>query len=405
VRYLFVHQNFPGQYLHFIRHLLKDRANEIVFLSEPNSNAIAGVRRVVYQKPAAARGVHPNLGDLDAAMRRADAAAGLARNLRGLGFTPDIIIGHHGWGEMLDLVDVWPGTPMLGYFEFYYQTAGQDVGFDPEFPMDAAQFPRIRAMNTMNLLALALHQHGQTPTHWQRTRYPEWAQAQIGVLPEGARLDICRPDPKLRKAPFALGRFTVKPGEKLVSYISRNLEPYRGFHVMMRALPELLKARPDAKVVMVGGDEVSYGARLANTTWRAHLQRELAGKYDASRVLLPGQLAYDDYLRLLQRSDAHVYLTYPFVASWSLREALACGCAVLAADVEPVREFVTHNRNALLTPALDPAVLVRNILLLLDDDKLNQRLRRGARRYAERHLDMAHHIAAFTARVAEITGR
>ncbi len=404
MRYLFVHQNFPGQYLHFVRHLLEDQANDIVFLSEPNNNAIPGVRRVIYQKPTAGRTVHPNIRDFDAAIRRAEAAAGLARNLRSLGFTPDIIIGHHGWGEMLDLVDVWPGTKLLGYFEFYYQTEGQDVGFDREFPMDVGQFPRIRAMNTVNLLALALHQHGQTPTQWQHSRYPAWAQAQIGVLPEGARLDVCRPDPKLRQEPFALGRFVVKPGEKLVSYVARNLEPYRGFHVMMRALPDLLAARPDVKVVMVGGDDVSYGARLANTTWRAHFQRELAGKYDASRVLLPGQLPYPDYLRLLQRSDAHVYLTYPFVASWSLREALACGCAIVAADVDPVREFVTNKRNGLLTPALDPAALARTVLELLEDDKLNQRLRRAARRYAERHLDMDQHIAAFTARVAELTG-
>jgi glycosyltransferase involved in cell wall biosynthesis len=405
VRYLFVHQNFPGQYLHFIRHLLEDQANEIVFLSEPNANALPGVRRVIYLKPAVAPDVHPNLRDLDAALRRAEAVAGLARNLRGLGFNPDIIIGHHGWGEMLDLVDVWPGTPMLGYFEFYYDTHGQDVGFDPEFPIGADQFPRIRAMNTVNLLALALRQHGQTPTLWQRTRYPEWAQAEMDVLPEGARLDLCRPDPKLREKPFALGHFVVKPGEKLVSYVSRNLEPYRGFHVMMRALPALLKARPDAKVVMVGGDNVSYGARLPDTTWREHMQRELAGKYDSRRVLLPGQLAYDDYRRLLQRSDAHVYLTYPFVASWSLREALACGCAVAAADVEPVREFITHNRNGLLTPALDPAALAQTVLRLLEDDRLNQRLRRGARRYAEQHLDMDRHIAAFTARVAALTGK
>jgi glycosyltransferase involved in cell wall biosynthesis len=294
---------------------------------------------------------------------------------------------------------------LLGYFEFYYQTAGQDVGFDNEFPIGTEQFPRIRAMNGINLLALALHQHGQTPTRWQHTRYPDWAQPQIAVLPEGARLDVCRPDPKLRREPFTLGRMVVKPDDKLVSYVSRNLEPYRGFHVMMRALPELLRERPDVKVVMVGGDDVSYGARLANTTWRAHFQRELAGKYDASRVLLPGQLTYPDYLRLLQRSDAHVYLTYPFVASWSLREAMACGCALVAADVDPVKEFITHNRNGLLTPALDPNALVRNVLQVLEDDKLNRRLRGGARRYAERHLDMDHHIAAFTARVAQLTGK
>ncbi len=404
MRYLFVHQNFPGQYLHFIRYLLKDPANEIVFLSEPNANGIPGVRRVVYPKPGPGRTPHPTLVDLDMAMRRAEAAAGLARNLRGLGFRPDIIIGHHGWGELLDLTDVWPGTPLLGYFEFYYATTGQDVGFDPEFPVDEAQFPRIRAMNSINLLALALHQHGQTPTCWQHTRYPEWAQRQIDVLPEGARLDVCSPAPQQREERFSLGKFVVEPGEKLVSYVSRNLEPYRGFHVMMRALPELMKTRPDVKVVMVGGDDVSYGARLPNTTWRAHLLREMAGKYDASRLLLPGQLPYDDYLRLLQRSDAHVYLTYPFVASWSLREAMACGCAIVAADVDPVKEFITHNRTGLLTPALDPAAVARNVLEVLEDNKLNQRLRRAARRYAEQHLDMEQHLGAFAARVTALAG-
>ena len=260
-------------------------------------------------------------------------------------------------------------------------------------------------MNSINLLALALQQHGQTPTHWQQ--HP-LSRLGAGADRRAARRRAARclpPRPEgCASSRSRSASFVVEPDEKLVTYVARNLEPYRGFHVMMRALPELLKARPDVKVVMVGGDDVSYGARLANGTWRAHFQRELAGKYDASRVLLPGQVPYADYLRLLQRSDAHVYLTYPFVASWSLREALACGCAVVAADVEPVREFVTHNRNGLLTPALDPAALARTVLELLEDDKLNQRLRRAARRYAERHLDMEQHIAAFTARVAELTG-
>jgi glycosyltransferase involved in cell wall biosynthesis len=405
VRYLFVHQNFPGQYLHFIRHLLRDPGNEVVFISEPNSNTIPGVRRVIYEKPTPSKDtVHAAIRDLDAAMRRAEAAAKLARNIRALGFAPDIIIGHHGWGEMLNLCDVWPDAPILGYFEFYYQPDGQDVGFDHEFPMDPDQFPRIRAMNTVNLLALALEQHGQTPTLWQRDRYPDWAQSRIRVLPEGARLDLCRPEAKLRRETFTLGGFTVKPDEKLVTYVSRNLEPYRGFHVMMRALPALLKARKDLRIVMVGGDDVSYGARLASGTWREHFQRELAGKYDESRVLLPGQLAYPDYLRLLQRSDAHVYLTYPFVASWSLREALACGCAVVGADVDPVREFITHGHNGLLTPTLDPKALVRNVLEVLENDTLNRRLRNGARRYAEKNLDMRTHIEAFASCVGELTG-
>ncbi len=405
MRYLFVHQNFPGQYLHLLRHLCTDPANEIVFISEPNSNAIEGVRRVLYQAPKPDQdGLHQVVRDFDMAARRAELVAGLAGNLKRLGFVPDIVIGHHGWGELLDIQDVFPDVPVLGYFEFYYRTDGQDVDYDPEFPINADRFPRIRAMNVVNHLALTMGQHGQTPTEWQRTRYPEWAQPQLRLIREGAQLDICKPAPAARRESFSIGDFHVAPGEKLVTYVARNLEPYRGFHVMMRALPEIL-ARPDVKVVLVGGDDVSYGARLSEGTWREHLQKELAGKYDASRVLLPGQVLYDVYRRMLNRSDAHVYLTYPFVASWSLREALASGCAIVAADVQSVTEFISDGRNGLLVSGLDPKAVAQGVLRLLEDDKLNRKLRGAARRYAERHLDMKDYLAAMQATIAELTGR
>jgi glycosyltransferase involved in cell wall biosynthesis len=405
VRYLFIHQNFPGQYLHLLRHLATDPANELVFISEPNPNAIQGVRRVLYQTPKPDQEqVHQAARDFDMAARRAEIVATMARTLRQLGFTPDVVIGHHGWGELLDIRDVYPNAPVLGYFEFYYAIDGQDVDYDPEFPISVERYPRIRAMNVVNHLALAMDQHGQTPTRWQLTRYPDWAQKRIRLIREGARLDVCKPDPAAHKEDFVIGDFRVEPHEKLVSYVARNLEPYRGFHVMMRALPDLLAARPDLKVVMVGGDDVSYGARLSEGTWRERFQKELAGKYDESRVKLPGQIPYDLYRRLLQRSDAHVYLTYPFVASWSLREALACGCAIVASDVESVAEFITHGRNGLLVPGLDSKRLARTVLEVLEDDKLNRRLRAGARRYAERHLDMNDYLATMEATIAEITG-
>lgn len=406
MRYLFIHQNFPGQYLHLLRHLATDPANELVFISEANPNVIEGVRRVLYQTPKPNQEqVHQVARDFDLAARRAEIVAGMARTLKQLGFTPDIVIGHHGWGELLDIRDVYPDAPVLGYFEFYYATDGQDVDYDPEFPISADRYPRIRAMNVVNHLALAMNQHGQTPTRWQLTRYPDWAQKGIRLVYEGARLDTCKPNPAVRDEEFVIGEFRVAPHEKLVSYVARNLEPYRGFHVMMRALPDLLAGRPDVKVVMVGGDDVSYGARLAEGTWREHFQKELAGKYDASRVLLPGQVPYDTYLRLLQRSDTHVYLTYPFVASWSLREAMACGCAIVGSDVESVAEFVTHGRNGLLVPGLDSKALARTVLQVLEDEKLNHKLRAGARRYAERHLDMKDYFATMEATIAEITGR
>jgi glycosyltransferase involved in cell wall biosynthesis len=157
------------------------------------------------------------------------------------------------------------------------------------------------------------------------------------------------------------------------------------------------------KVIMVGGDDVSYGARLAGSTWRERFQLELQGRYDTSRVLLPGQIPYEKYLALLQRSDVHAYLTYPFVPSWSLREALACGCAIVASDVEPVAEFITHGQNGMLVPPLDPQALARTVLAVLDDAKLTRRLRIAARKYAEANLDLNHTIATMVAWIAELT--
>lgn len=406
MKFLFVHQNFPGQYLHLIRHLLDRGGHDIVFISEPNVNNLPGVRRAIYQtQPSAPEHVHPSAHDLDRAVRRAEAVAVTASNLKRLGYTPDIIIGHHGWGELLNIVDVWPGVPVLGYFEFYYRDNGQDVNFDPEFPFDMRNLARVRAMNTVNLLAFALEQAGHTPTQWQLTRYPDWMRGGIEVLPEGARLDVCKPDPKAHAKPFSIGDFRVSPRDKLVTFVVRNLEPYRGAHTMIRALPALLRDRRDIKVVLVGGDDVSYGARCPSGTWREHFIKEVAGRYDAARVLLPGQIPYDSYVQMLQRSDVHIYLTYPFVASWSLREALACGCAIIGSEVDPVREFITHNRNGLLTSALDPQRLVERVHELLDNPALASKLRAGARRYAEKHLDMKQHLAAYGRRIQALTGQ
>ena len=204
VNFLFVHQNYPAQYLHLIRHLLDRGGHQIVFISEANSNSLPGVRRVLYQVPPFSQEhVHPYAHDLDRAARRSDAVIHTARNVKRLGFEPDIIIGHHGWGELLNIGDVFPGVPLLGYFEFYYRENGQDVGFDPEFPFDPANRPRIRAMNAVNLMAHALGQHGQTPTKWPLACYPDWMQSSIDLIPEGALLDSCMPDPAARTQPFA----------------------------------------------------------------------------------------------------------------------------------------------------------------------------------------------------------
>jgi glycosyltransferase involved in cell wall biosynthesis len=406
VKYLFVHQNFPGQYLHIVRHLVASRQHDVVFLTQPNANIIPGVRTVPYPPPmAGVAETHIAARELDIALRRADAVTYTAANLKNLGFEPDIIIGHHGWGELLNIRDVWPDVPLLGYLEFYYHTHGIDVGFDPEFPTPQKDFPRIRAKNAVNLLALDLGGHAQTPTKWQLSTDPKWAHEQITLLPEGVNLDVTKPNPQVRRRNMMLAGMTIKPNDKLVTYVARDLEPYRGFHLMMRAIPHLLRARKDIRVVLVGADGISYGMPPVEGTWRAKMLAELGDTIDPSRVVFPGRIEYQSYLALLQRSDAHVYLTYPFVASWSLREALATGCAVIANNTPTVSEFITHDHNGLLVSSFDPKGLADTVLRVLEDIPLARRLRDNARRYAEENLAMDDYIAAYQALISRLTGR
>lgn len=381
--------------------------HDIVFITEPNANQIPGVRKVPYAKPRPASAeTHIAARELEVAARRADIVAASARTLKQLGYTPDIMIGHAGWGEMLNLVDVWPGVPSIRYMEFYYRTNGADVIFDPEFPIDASDFPRIRAKNAINHLSLDQDGLGVCPTEWQLSTYPVWARSRIELLWEGVELGVCSPDASVRKTSLTFGGMNVDPSDLLVTYVSRDLEPYRGVHPMIRALPDLMKARKNIKIVMVGGDGVSYGSPPPEGgSWKDRFLKEVEGRVDLTRVAFPGRIDYDSYLSLLRRSDAHVYLTYPFVASWSLREAMAIGCAIVGSDTPPVREFVTHGETGLLTSFFDPPALAAAILELLENKKRARILRKNARAYAERHLGMDQYIQAFSGRIETLTGR
>ncbi|HUW81055.1 MAG TPA: glycosyltransferase [Acidocella sp.] len=411
MNFLFVHQNFPGQYLHIVRSLIadniaRDGTHEIVFMTEPNKNHMNGVRKVTYSRPpSVSTSVHLDAREFEMATRRGQAAYKGAMQIKALGFVPDIIIGHHGWGEMLNLVDAFPGVPILGYFEFYYRIDGTDVNYDPEFVMQQERYSAVRGKNCVNLLALALEQYGQVPTRWQHSTYPEWAQKQIRIIEEGVNLDICKPAPGIAKKTVTVGNLTVTPKQKLVTYVARNLEPYRGFHTLMRALPKILQERPDVIVSVVGGDEISYGAPAPKGTWRETMMQEVGSGIDPKRVHFMGKVSYEDHITLLQRSDAHIYLSYPFVASWSLREALAVGCAIVGGDTETVTEFIKHDENGLVVPTRDHNALADTVLHILKDTKHAARLRAGARAYAEKHLDMADYITRYRANIEDITGK
>ena len=411
MKFLFIHHSFPSQYWHIVR-LLRDNGHEVVFITRPTDQQMHNVRKVDHDFDMAMNDdVHPGARHYDLALRRADAMARLASGLKKTGYRPDIILGHHGWGDLLNLQDVWPDVPLLGYFEFYYQS--QEVNFDPEFDRGPYAWRWQRATNAVNHLALANPGMGQIPTEFQLSTYPPEFRKRITLIREGIDLSLFSPDPAIRNAPLPLAEVVrdpalrsaacIAPSEKLVTYINRFLEPCRGLHIMMRALPALL-ARKDVRVVVIGAEAEGYGPLPEDgRSWKQHFLDEMRGRYDAGRVHFVGVIDHDAYRRLLRRSDAHVYLSYPFVASWSLREALACGCAVVGSDTAPIAEFIRHGRNGLLAPFFDPRALSETILEVLEDDWLDGHIRDNARAYAERHLSMSKYLATYCKTIRTLT--
>jgi glycosyltransferase involved in cell wall biosynthesis len=386
MKWLFIHQNFPGQFVHVARHLATS-GDEVCFITQERERQLAGVRKIVYA-PARKANTNPFVAEFETAVENGLAVARVCEGLKQAGFNPDLVIGHNGWGETLYVKDCWPATPLLGYFEFFYRSTDSDLDFDPEFPPSTVDRMRNRSRNAVNLLGLEAADWGQTPTEFQRDQYPERYRAEISVIHEGVDTALVRPEPSSRL--WLAGGLSLSRNEPVITYSARNLEPYRGFHVLMRTLPRLLARHPTARVLIVGSDGVSYGRRPTHgATWREQLLAELTGQLDLSRVHFLGRLPYAQYLAVLQLSSVHVYLTYPFVLSWSLLEAMAAGGLLVASRTAPVEEIIRDGENGYLVDFFDSDALTDRVdEALLHPDRY-QHLRAAARRTVIERYDLA----------------
>ena len=275
--------------------------------------------------------------------------------------------------------DIFPKAPLIGYFEFFYRLHGADVGFDPGDPITADTAPRLRTKNLGNLLALDTADLGQTPTEWQKSVYPQRYHRILHVNHEGIDTQVIKPDPSARVKLTEDGP-DIAAGDEVVTYVARNLEPYRGFLTFMRSLPAIQAARPLARVLIVGGDEVSYGQRQTGPlNFRQQMLAELKGSLDLSKVHFLGRVSYAAFLKVLQVSRVHVYLTYPFVLSWSMLEAMAAGCLVVGSRTQPVEEVIQHGGNGLLVDFFSPAEVASRVIEALEDRRGHDSIRRNAR--------------------------
>ena len=390
---LLVHQNFPGQFKHLGPALAAQGHRVTAISMRPHKPLMwQGVQVLPYQaKRGSTPGVHPWMVDFETKVIRAEAALRHAQKLKDRGLRPDLILAHPGWGESLFLKDVWPEAKLAIYCEFFYGQQGQDVGFDPEFPVtDTGDACRVRIKNLNNLMHFEQATAGLSPTYWQASSFPADFRQRIRVIHDGIDTELVAPQAQAR---FALpGGKSLGREDEVITFVNRNLEPYRGYHVFMRSLPELLQRRPQAQVVLVGGDEVSYGSRPAEGgNWKDKMiaeVRPLLREDQWQRLHFVGKLEYGHYLSLMQVSRVHVYLTYPFVLSWSLLEAMSAGAAIVASDTPPVAEAIEHGRHGLLFPFFDQQALVERCCELLDRPELRRELGLQARARALEKYDL-----------------
>jgi glycosyltransferase involved in cell wall biosynthesis len=386
--FVFVHQNFPGQYRHIIRYLADQPGNTVYFITQNSTNVMNGVSKLVYtvQAPASLN-CHPLTVDYDIAVRTGLAVAKVCQSLQQQGIKPDLIAGHCGWGETLFIKDVFPESPLLSYFEFFYHFSYVDVNFDPEYPTDAHESFRLRTRNAVNLLSFDATDWGNSPTHWQRGLHPPELRTRITAIHEGVDTAIARPD-SAAWVKLAPKDTVLTCADEVITYVARNLEPYRGFHIFMRAAKEILQRRPKAQIIVVGGDDVSYGmAHPSGETFRTVMLKELGPDLPLDRIYFTGQVSYDTYINVLQISSAHIYLTYPFVLSWSFIEAMACGCAMIGSDTPPVQEVLKDNENGLIVDFFSPTAIADRVDEILDHPDKMQEIRAAARRTAVEQFD------------------
>ena len=405
MKVLFIHQNFPGQFCHLAPALVK-AGHQVAALSMSVREDVRweGVKVYAY---SVARGstqdIHPWLVDIETKIIRAEACLAAARRLQEKGFTPDIIVAHHGWGESMFLKEVWPSTPLGLYCEFFYKTSGGDTSFDNEFSPKDPIFDncRLRLKNVNNLIHFEVGDLGISPTSWQASTFPTRFQEKISVIHDGIDTRHLLPNQE------ACIRFKTKSGsvsltaeEEIITFVNRTLEPYRGFHIFMRALPNILQRRPNVKVLIVGGTEGGYGAgpesygHEKGRTWKEIFIEEVRDKIssaDWSRVFFLGNLNRNDFTTVLQLSSCHVYLTYPFVLSWSLLEAMSIGCPIVASRTEPVLDAISDDETGRLIDFFDPQALAEACDEIISDTKLASRMSHAARTEAISKYDLHTH--------------
>ncbi|SMF95344.1 Glycosyltransferase involved in cell wall bisynthesis [Methylomagnum ishizawai] len=390
MRVLFVHQNFPGQYQRLAPRLAADPGNQVVVLCAHRRPLPPGLQALRYTvRPDFASGLHPWLETTETRVLMGEAAARAALELKRGGFTPDAICAHPGWGEALFLKDVWPDAPLLCYLEFFFQRGNHFGAFDPAYPERGFEAECAwRMKNSFALHGLDAMDFGVSPTQWQAAQFPDYHRPRIQVIHDGIDTHAARPDPDAFIQLAAHG-LTLRPGDPVVTFAGRSLEPARGFPSFMRALPLIQRACPQARAIIVGSATASYSPALpAGDSYKQRALAEVGAQLDMGRVHFVGTLPHPLLLTLFQVSAAHVYLSYPYVLSWSMLEAMAAGCLVVGSRTPPVEEVIEDGMNGLLVDFFSPESIAGAVIRALQQPEQLRDLRANARRTVVERYDL-----------------
>ena len=394
MKILVIHQGFPGQFKHLIPYL-ESRGDEISTIC-PARKEFKFAKSIGYYpyiiKKGSGSNVHPLALETETKVIRGEAVAYIANQLANAKYNPNLILAHPGWGEVLFLNDVWPDVPQLHYVEFFYRCKGTDSDFPCRYILEQTLFEKARGTmkNANVLLNLQAMSWGITPTAFQHAILPDWAKSKTNIIHDGIDTNWATPD---YNSTLRLSEnLFFSAADEIITFVNRTYEPYRGIHTLLEALPVVLRDRPNAHVLLVGHDtpKVSYGAhRNDGLGWLTALRNELKTQLDWSRVHDLGTVSHDTLRKVFRISSAHVYLTVPFVLSWSLLEAMSCEALIIGSSTAPVQEVIKHGQNGLLIPFDSPKLLAQVLVEVLSHPKKFVPLRKAARSYVIKHFELS----------------
>ena len=391
---LFVHQNFPGQFKFLAPALIKEGYDIHALGNEDSISQIKdklGVTMHSYKiLQGSTTGIEVMAVEFETKMLRARFSADKAEEMKSNGLYPSLIVAHPQWGESFFLKDIWPKSQILSYFEFHWHVTNSDVDFDDEFMDDDLYRFIVRKLRARNVYNYAVYGESDAiicPTNYQKNTAPSYIKERINVIHDGIDTKVAKPNPKVEVT--LDNKILLTKKDKVVTFVSRNLEPYRGYHIFMRSLPGIMEKNPDAVILIIGGDAKGYGSEPPKgKTWKEIFLDEVKEKVDTSKIYFLGMVDYEALIRVFQLTSVHVYLSYPFVLSWSMLEAMSCEAVVVGSDTDPVKEVIKNNKNGITFDFFDTKALANTVNKILKNPKKYKNIASEARNTIIKNYDI-----------------